>query len=93
MFAPAMPIVLPAFEPNPLIHEEARAATGHIDVAFEITKYGRARAIEIRNVANATSAAQHRLVALLKGNRFRPRATAGQFAEATPVSLRYHLYE
>ena len=93
MFAPAMPIVLPAFEPNPLIHEEARAATGHIDVAFEITKYGRARAIEIRDVANATSAAQHRLVALLKGNRFRPRATAGQFAEATPVSLRYHMYE
>jgi len=93
LFAPAMPVVLPAFEPNPLIHEEARAATGHIDVAFEITKYGRARAIEIRDAADATGAAQHRLVALLKGSRFRPRATDGQFAEATPVLLRYHLYE
>jgi hypothetical protein len=93
LFAPAVPVVLPAFEPNPLIQTEVRAATGHIDVAFEITKYGRARAIEIRDAADASGAAQHRLIAVLKGNRFRPRATAGEFAEATPVLLRYHLYE
>jgi hypothetical protein len=93
LFAPAVPVVLPAFNPNPLVGEESTAATGHIDVGFQITKYGRARAIEIRDAANASSAAQNRLVALLKRNRFRPRATAGQIAEATPVLLRYHLYE
>jgi hypothetical protein len=93
LFAPAVPVVLPAFNPNPLVGEESTAASGYIDVGFEITKYGRARAIEIRDAANGSSAAQHRLVALLKRNRFRPRATGGQIAEATPVLLRYHLYE
>lgn len=93
LFSPATPVVLPAFRPNPLAGDEGRAATGHIDVAFEITKYGRSRGVEIRDAANATPDAQHRLVALITGSRFRPRATAGQFADTTPVVLRYHLYE
>jgi hypothetical protein len=93
LFSPPTPVVLPAFKPNPLAADEARAATGHIDVAFEITKYGRSRAVEIRDAANATPEAQHRLVALIMGSRFRPRATAGEFADTTPVVLRYHLYE
>jgi hypothetical protein len=93
LFAPPVPVVLPAFQRNPLAPDETRPATGHIDVAFEITQYGRGRAIELRDSANASKGAQERLVSLIKANRFRPRATAGQFADATPVVLRYHLYE
>jgi hypothetical protein len=93
LFAPPLPVVLPAFQPNPLAPDEARSATGHIDVAFEITQYGRARGIEIRDAANAGGDALGRLISLVKSNRFRPRATAGQFADATPVLLRYYLYE
>jgi hypothetical protein len=93
LFAPPVPVVLPVFRPNPLAPDEARPATGHIDVGFEITQYGRARAIEIRDSANAGGEAQQRLVSLVKSRRFRPRATAGQFAGATPVMLRYYLYE
>ena len=48
------------FEPNPLARDETRPATGHIDVAFTITKYGRGRDVEIRDAANATEAAQAR---------------------------------
>lgn len=93
LFAPPLPVVLPAFKPNPLAADEAKVATGHIDVAFEVTKYGRTRAVEIRDAANATPDEANRLVALLARNRFRPLATAGQFADATPVVLRYHLYD
>jgi hypothetical protein len=93
LFAPQLPVVLPAFQPNPLAPDEARPTRGHIDVAFEITQYGRARAVEIRDSANASGEDQGRLVSLVKSQRFRPRATAGQFADATPVALRYYLYE
>jgi hypothetical protein len=93
LFEPATPVVLPAFRPNPLTRDETRPSTGHIDVAFTITKYGRGRDLEIRNVSNATEAAQHELVVLLKNSRFRPRLTDGAFADESPVAFRYYLYD
>jgi hypothetical protein len=91
LFAPELPVVLPSFESSPLARDETRAETGHIDVAFAITKYGRARDIEIRGAANATEAAQDDLVSLLKSSRFRPRLTQGRFADSSPVVVRYYL--
>jgi hypothetical protein len=92
IFAPATPVVLPAFQPNPLERDETRAATGYIDVAFELTKYGRSRAVEILDAANASHAAIQDLMALIRSNRYRPRLTDGVFADA-PVRIRYYLYE
>lgn len=93
LFAPALPVVLPSFEPNPLARDATRPATGHIDVAFAITKYGRARDIEIRAAEHAVDAARADLVRLLKSNRFRPRLTDGGFADSPPVVVRYHVYD
>ena len=93
LFAPTVPVVLPSFEPNPLARDETRVATGYIDVEFAITKYGRARDVEIRDAANATDDAQDDLVSLLKSSRFRPRLTDGRFADSLPVVVRYHLYD
>ncbi|HET7607563.1 MAG TPA: hypothetical protein VFL84_02710 [Gammaproteobacteria bacterium] len=93
LFAPPTPVVLPAFQPNPLARDESRVATGYIDVAFEITKYGRSRAVEILDSANASHAAKQDLIALIRVNRYRPQLTDGVFADATPVRLRYYLYE
>ena len=93
IFAPATPVVLPAFQPNPLARDETRAATGYIDIAFEITKYGRSRDVEILDSANANHAAKQDLIALIRTNRYRPRLTDGVFADATPVRMRYYLYE
>jgi hypothetical protein len=93
LFAPAVPVVLPSFEPNPLAPDETRVPTGHIDVAFAITKYGRARDIEIRAAADATDDAQAELVGLLKSSRFRPRLTDGRFADSPLLDVRYHLYD
>lgn len=93
LFAPSTPVVLPAFQPNPLAGDAARDPTGHIDVAFEITKYGRGRAVEFLDAANAPETAKQQLLNLIKSNRFRPRITDGEFADAAPVRMRYYLYE
>ena len=59
---------------------------------FEITKYGRGRAVEVLDAANATDTAKQRPAGLIKGKRFRPRLMDGEFADATPVRMRYYLY-
>lgn len=93
LFSPTVPVVLPAFQPNPLARDETRDEMGHIDVAFEITKYGRGRAIEILDANNATRDAKARLVSLIALSRFRPRPTNGEFVGDSRVVVRYHLYE
>jgi hypothetical protein len=91
LFAPELPVVLPSFEPSPLARDETRSATGHIDVTFAITKYGRAREIEVRDAVNVTDADQDDLESLVKSSRFRPRLTQGGFADASVVAVRYYL--
>jgi len=93
LFTPELPVVLPSFEPNPLASDATRAATGHVEVEFVITKYGRARAIRIRDAANAADRARADLVDLLKSSRFRPRLTDGRFADSSPVVVHYGLYD
>jgi hypothetical protein len=93
LFTPATPVVLPAFQPSPLANDDTRPAAGYVDVAFEITRYGRARAIEVRDVMNASDEALDRLVGIIKGNRFRPRVMNGEFPDAAPVLLRYYVYD
>lgn len=93
LFAPPMPVVLPAFQPNPLVNDDSRAPAGYVEVAFEITRYGRAREVDIRDAVNASDDALDRLVATIKGNRFRPRAISGEFPDAAPVLVRYYVYD
>jgi hypothetical protein len=89
---PELPVVLPAFQPNPLARDETKEAIGHIDVEFDVTKYGRGRDVEILDAANATRDAQDRLVRLIATSRFRPRPVAGTFGRASRVAVRYYLY-
>jgi hypothetical protein len=93
LFTPELPVVLPSFEPNPLASDATRAATGHVEVEFVITKYGRARAIQIRDATNAAHRARADLVDLMKSSRFRPRLTDGRCADSSPVVVRYGLYD
>jgi hypothetical protein len=89
IFAPAMPIVLPTFLPNPL----ATSASAHyIDVGFEVTKFGEGRRVEILGASpSVPDAAKDELAALIKGSRFRPRVTDGELGRASPVVVRYYL--
>jgi hypothetical protein len=91
LFAPATPVILPAFEPNPLVRDGTRPTMGHIDVSFVITKYGRARGLEIRDEMNATDDDKRDLEDIITNSRFRPRPMSGQFGETAPILMRYYL--
>jgi hypothetical protein len=89
-FSPEIPIVLPTFWPNPLATEETAESTGHIDVAFDVTKDGRSRRVEIVNTtSHATRADKNALIRLIKRSRFRPRVAGGRFGDDS-VLMRYH---
>ena len=87
IFAPPIPIVLPTFRANPL---ETPTSTRYIDVAFEVTKYGESRRIEILGSTNVSDAEKDELESLLMSSRFRPRVKDGEIA-TSPIRLRYHV--
>jgi hypothetical protein len=89
IFAPPIPIVLPTFLPNPL---ETPTSDRFIDVAFDVTKYGRSRRIEILGGTNVSDAEEDDLEGLLRSSRFRPRVRDGELA-TTPIRLRYYFAE
>jgi hypothetical protein len=90
LFAPPLPLVLPTFEPNPLVAGTAEASTGYVDVTFVISELGEPRRIRIvEATSNATEDAKQDLAALIKGSRFRPRLVDGEFG-ASPVRVRYY---
>src|SRR5690606_18347309 len=55
IFAPEVPVVLPAFLPNPLASEETPETSGFIDVEFDITKGGESDEIEILDTTTNAS--------------------------------------
>ncbi len=93
IFLSPIPVVLPAFQPNPLARDETRPATGHIDVEFEITKFGRGRSIDVLDTLNATNDAKRHLVDVITNSRFRPRPADGRFGDASSVVVRYYLHD
>ena len=89
LFAPPVPIILPTFLPNPL---ETPASDRYIDVAFEITKYGESRRVEIAGAApSVADGAKDELLSLIKSARFRPRVASGDLGRPAPVTVRYYL--
>lgn len=92
IFSPEMPVVLPAFAPNPLVTKETPETTGFIDVAFDITDEGKSKHIEVLGTTrNASKDDLDRLVDLIGDSRFRPVVTDGRVEETARVSLRYYL--
>ncbi len=88
LFAPAAPVVLPTFLPSPFTGDESGDAP--LEVAFEVTKEGRAENIKV--LGNTVSRTDERRVrqAIMRG-RYRPRIVDGRFADAAPVVVRYWL--
>lgn len=94
LFAPEIPVVLPTFQPNPLASAETPDTTGHIDVTFEVTKFGRAKRVEVlASTENASRDAEKDLVHRISRSVFRPRVIGGHVADAAPVVLRYYVNE
>ena len=92
MFSPSVPVVLPSFSPNRLASIETPDSQGFIDAAFEITKYGEGKSIEILDTStNTTEAARARLREIIKWGRFRPRVANGAFEDPSRVVVRYYV--
>jgi len=69
VFAPPIPVLLPWYSANPLSSEQA-GASGYVDVAFGVTKFGASRQVEILDsTTNATDADKAQLVRLIKNSR------------------------
>lgn len=92
VFAPALPVALPAFYTNPLAEVPEADADGYIDVSFEITNRGRSKRIAtFATSGNVTRSDKRALVQLIDQTSFRPRMAEGQVVESTPVTVRYYL--
>ncbi|HMB72405.1 MAG TPA: hypothetical protein VKQ06_02460 [Gammaproteobacteria bacterium] len=94
LFAPPTPVAIPSFLDNPLESGHAEHAAGHINIAFEITRYGRSRKTEVlESSANASEEAIDELTQAIKLSRFRPRIdSAGDFSD-TVVTVRHYFEE
>jgi hypothetical protein len=91
IFSPAVPATLPTFVPNPFASAAAAESSRYVDVAFDVTKYGRGERIVILATSDATRAEEKDVMSLIKGTTFRPRVAAGELAASARVVLRYHL--
>jgi hypothetical protein len=90
IFSPEIPVLLPAFAPNPLVPAREQRGDGYIEASFEIDKYGKSRHIRILGTTpDSTRALEKRLVQFISGSRFRPRVVEGKFADSAPVVVRY----
>jgi hypothetical protein len=89
LFAPPIPRVLPAFQPNPL---ETSESARYIDVTFEVTRFGESRRVEIAGATpDVSNAEKDDLVSLVRGAQFRPRVTDGELGRPATVVVRYYL--
>jgi hypothetical protein len=94
MFSPSVPVVVPTFLPNPLSSTDPSPSSGFIDVAFDITKYGEGRSVEILDSSTSTTEdARLRLREIIKWSRFRPRVANGSFEDPARVVVRYYVNE
>ena len=93
-FAPAIPIPLPTFQPNLFAPELAEGATGYVDVAFDVSRYGRTSRIRLLDSThNASTIAQRRVARWVVDHRFRPRVADGQAVDAERIVARAYVQE
>jgi len=94
LFAPEAPIRLTDSLPArayPMPSAAPSDSSGHVDIAFEITKYGRAQGIEIVDATpNCTNDEKHALVLFVRDGLYRPRAANGAIVDGSRVVWRYH---
>jgi hypothetical protein len=75
----------------PMLSAAHSDSFGHIDIAFEITKCGRARRIDIVDATpNSTDEEKKGLVRFIRDGLYRPRAANGAIVDGSRVVWRYY---
>jgi hypothetical protein len=91
LFAPELPITLPAYEPNPFV-SMATETPRYLDVSFAVTKLGTAERIEFLDTSRGAARTEQReLIRFIESSSFRPRFVDGEIADSAPVAARYAL--
>ena len=91
IFSPRAPIPLPVFIQRPLVTNEG-GSTGHLDVSFEVDKYGESGRVRTRSLAgSATRDVEKRLEQVIKRMHFRPRLVGGKVVGTGPIVVRYYV--
>jgi hypothetical protein len=96
LFAPEVPFRLTESLPArvyPIPSVAPSDSFGHIEIAFEITKEGRAQGIEIIDATpNCSDEEKHNFVRWLRDGLYRPRAADGAIADGSRVVWRYYSF-
>ena len=91
LFPSDRPVFLPAFVSSPLDASAVAGSTGHVDVDFEIGKYGQPRKVRVVAVSDDVAARESKAVlAAIARARYRPPPGPGA-PSATEYRLRYSL--
>jgi hypothetical protein len=78
LFPRRTPVFVPAFAPTPLAEIPVTGSSGHVDVDFELGKYGVARKVSVVATAGEEAAeVSKKVVAAISQARFRPSPVAG----------------
>jgi hypothetical protein len=92
LFPTDTPVLLPTFQPNPFAADEAGASSRHIDLAFELSKYGESRKIRLVDASDDSMADFEKdAIRLIASNRFRPRPSGDAADRAGPYRVRYYV--
>jgi hypothetical protein len=92
IFSPTVPVVLPRLIPDPLTSTAPQGSGGFVDVAFEITRFGESRDVEVLDSSpEVTPSSVRNIVNTIQGSNFRPRTTNGRFSRSSSVTVRYFL--
>lgn len=95
IFAPEVPVALPAFQPSPLAltqTTDAGTATGFLSIRFSLNRFGRSRINTIE--ASGTEVErmiEKRIRRIIMRNRFRPTLVDGQPRDGQEFEFRYYL--
>jgi hypothetical protein len=90
VFASTTPVPLPVFEPNP--YAKAENARGHVDVEFEITRFGTTRRVDVAGKSNVSAQDVGRLLRWIVRSHFRPTIADGE-ARDSRIAVRYYVHE
>lgn len=82
------PVLLPTFRANPFAQTEAESLVGHIDLRFEVSKYGSTRKIESDVSAKELKPEARRLARTIVLSRFRPQLIDGKVGGPVAYEVR-----
>jgi hypothetical protein len=91
LFSPDVPILLPGFADSPLVTREPQTSAEYVDVAFEVTRFGTTRSIDV--VEGKKRPGADDVVRIIRRRRFRPYAVDGVLVDSPRVVVRYFLGE